>query len=185
MPSHIFSRLGLWNDDIASNIRSAASARTFERERHLNALWDQRVHAWDYLVYAYLQTGRDAGAKRVVDEAGAVTAVYPVGSLTNAYALAAIPLRYALERGRWDEAARLALRPAPDWRAAEAITHFARAIGAARGGDTALARSEVGALGEIEQALGAAGGLQAYWAGQEDPAARCWCLARARGGRRH
>jgi len=183
MPSHIFTRLGLWDEDIASNTRSAEAARQFERERHLNALWDQRGHAWDYLVYAYLQTGRDAGAKRVVDEAGAVTAVYPVGSLTNAYALAAIPARYALERGRWDEAARLALRPAPDWRAAEAITHFARAIGAARGGDTALARSEVGALGEIEQALGAAGGLQAYWAGQvkiQRLAAGAW-LARAAG----
>src|SRR5437879_11430041 len=93
MPSHIFTRLGLWNDDIASNIRSAASARTFEDERHLNALWDQRGHAWDYLVYAYLQQGRDAEAKRVVDEAAAVAAVYPVGSLTNAYALAAIPAR--------------------------------------------------------------------------------------------
>src|SRR5256712_486799 len=112
-----------------------------------------------------------------------MTAVYPVGSPTNAFALAAIPVRYALERGRWDEAARLALRPAPDWRAAEAITHFARAIGAARGGDTALARSEVGALGEIEQALGAAGGLQAYWAGQvkiQRLAAGAW-LARAAG----
>src|SRR5438128_9092370 len=64
MPSHIFTRLGLWNDDIASNIRSAASARTFEDERHLNALWDQRGHAWDYLVYAYLQQGRDSVAKR-------------------------------------------------------------------------------------------------------------------------
>src|SRR5437763_9023221 len=71
MPSHIFTRLGLWDDDIASNIRSAASARTFEDERHLNALWDQRGHAWDYLVYAYLQQGRDAEAKRVVDEAAA------------------------------------------------------------------------------------------------------------------
>src|SRR5205814_149992 len=66
MPSHIFTRLGLWNDDIASNLRSAASARAFEDERHLNALWDQRGHAWDYLVYAYLQQGRDAEAKRVV-----------------------------------------------------------------------------------------------------------------------
>src|SRR5207247_46914 len=89
MPSHIFTRLGLWDDDIASNIRSAASARTFEDERHLDALWDQRGNAWDYLVYAYLQQGRDAEAKRVVDEAAAVTAVYPVGALTNAHALAA------------------------------------------------------------------------------------------------
>src|SRR5438093_255872 len=183
MPSHIFTRLGLWDEDIASNIRSAEAARQFEEERHLNALWDQRGHAWDYLVYAYLQTGRDADAKRVVTRVDWVTAEYPVGSLTNAYALAAIPARYALERGRWDEAVRLAVRPAPEWRAADAITHFARALGAARGGDTALARAEVAALGEIEQALGAAGGQQAYWAGQvkiQQLAAGAW-LARAAG----
>ena len=183
MPSHIFTRLGLWDEDIVSNLRSAELARQFEEERHLNALWDQRGHAWDYLVYAYLQTGRDADAKRVVTRVDWVTAEYPVGSLTNAYALAAIPARYALERGRWDEAVRLAVRPAPEWRAAEAITHFARALGAARGGDTALARAEVAALGEIEQALGAAGGQQAYWAGQvkiQQLAAGAW-LARAAG----
>src|SRR5205823_3550154 len=127
MPSHIFTRLGLWDDDIASNTRSVAAAHKFEDERHLNALWDQRGHAWDYMAYAYLQQGRDAEAKRVVDEAAAVTAVYPLGSLTNAYALAALPARYALERGRWRDATALAVRPAPEWRAAEAITHFARA----------------------------------------------------------
>src|SRR2546425_2072544 len=99
MPSHIFTRLGLWDDAIASNHRSVAAARQVEEERHLNALWDQRGHAWDYLVYAYLQQGRDGEAKRVVDEAASVTVGYPVGSLTNAYALAAIPVRYALERG--------------------------------------------------------------------------------------
>src|SRR5947208_18011 len=101
MPSHIFTRLGLWDDAIASNQRSAAAARQFEEERHLNALWDQRGHAWDYMVYAYLQQGRDGEAKRVVDEAANVTAGYPAGSLVNAYALAAIPARYALERGAW------------------------------------------------------------------------------------
>jgi tetratricopeptide (TPR) repeat protein len=166
MPSHIFTRLGLWDEDIASNVRSAEAARRFEEERHLNALWDQHGHAWDYLVYAYLQTGRDGAAKRILDEAAGVTAVYPTGSLTNAYALAAIPARYALERGRWGEATRLAVRPAPEWRAAEAITHFARALGAARGGDTAVAREEIAMLGEIEQALAAAGDPQAYWSGQ-------------------
>src|SRR5213076_2258699 len=132
MPSHIFTRLGLWDDAIASNHRSVAAARQFEDERHLNALWDQRGHAWDYLVYAYLQQGRDGEAKRVVDEAAAVTAVYPVGSLTNAYALAAIPARHALERGRWREATTLAVRPSPDWRAAEALTHFARGVAGPR-----------------------------------------------------
>src|SRR5436190_1117763 len=114
MPSHIFTRLGLWDDDIASNIRSAASARTFEDERHLNALWDQRGHAWDYLVYAYLQQGRDAEAKRV----------------------------------------------------AEALTHFAHALGAARTGDTAGARAAISKLDDIERTEEAAGGAHAYWAGQ-------------------
>jgi len=183
MPSHIFTRLGLWDEDIASNARSAEAARQFEEEGHLKALWDQRGHAWDYLVYAYLQTGRDGAAKRILDEAAGVTAVYPAGSLINAYALAAIPARYALERGRWDEATQLAVRPAPEWRAAEAITHFARALGAARGGDTALAREEIAMLGEIEQALAAARDPQAYWSGQvkiQRLAATAW-VARATG----
>ncbi len=183
MPSHIFTRLGLWDDDIASNTKSAEAARNFEEERHLNALWDQRGHALDYVVYAYLQQGRDAEAERVVDEAAGVTAVYPPGSLTNDYALAAIPARSALERGRWIEATRLAVRPAPGWRAAEAITHFARAIGAARSNDTALARTEIAALAQIEEALAAAGGPQVYWSGQvkiQRLAASAW-LARAAG----
>src|SRR5881628_2341774 len=166
MPSHIFTRLGLWDDDIASNTRSVAAAHKFEEERHLNALWDQRGHAWDYMVYAYLQQGRDGEAKRVVDEAASVTAGYPAGSLVNAYALAAIPARYALERGAWGEASQLAVRPAPEWRASEAITRFARAIGAARSGDTTLARSEVLALAEIDSAEAAVGGAHAYWSGQ-------------------
>ncbi|HYT98932.1 MAG TPA: hypothetical protein VEK85_01050 [Gemmatimonadales bacterium] len=183
MPSHIFTRLGLWDDAIASNHRSVAAARQFEEERHLNALWDQRGHAWDYLVYAYLQQGRDGEAKRVVDEAARVTAGYPVGSLTNAYALAAIPARYALERGAWAEATQLVVRPAPEWRAAEAITRFARAIGAVRTGDTTLARVEIRALAEIDSAEAAAGGLHTYWSGQvriQRLAVGAW-LARAAG----
>src|SRR5437762_3933367 len=183
MPSHIFTRLGLWDDAIASNHRSAAAARQFEEERHLNALWDQRGHAWDYMVYAYLQQGRDGEAKRVVDEAARVTAGYPVGSLTNAYALAAIPARYALERGSWAEATTLPVRPSSEWRASEALTHFAHALGAARTGDTTLARSEVLALAEIDSAEAAAGGAHAYWSGQvriQRLAAGAW-LARAAG----
>src|SRR3989442_1522820 len=114
MPSHIFTRLGMWDDDIASNTRSAAAARRFEVEQQMHALWDQRGHAWDYMVYAYLQQGRDRDAKRIVEEAAAVTAGYPVGSLPNAYALAAIPARYPLERGPWREAAAPPVRPAPE-----------------------------------------------------------------------
>src|SRR6266576_1738344 len=123
MPSHIFTRLGLWDDAIASNTRSAAAARAYEVERGLNGMWDQRTHALDYLAYAYLQQGRDT-------------------------------------------AARLAVRPAPEWPAAEAITHFARAIGAARSSDTALARREIVALAQVESTLTVSGGPQVYWAGQ-------------------
>jgi len=164
MPSHIFTRLGAWDDAIASNTRSAAAARAYEVERGLTAMWDQRAHALDYLAYAYLQQGRDTAAQRVLDEAAAAPAGYPAGSLTHQYAFAAIPARWALERGRWAEAARLAVRPAPAWPAAEAITHFARAIGAARESDTALARHEIAVLAQIESTL--APGPQAYWSGQ-------------------
>ena len=166
MPSHIFTRLGAWDDAIASNIRSAAAARAYEVARGLTAMWDQRSHALDYLAYALLQEGRDTAARRVAAEAAAAPAGYPAGSLPHEYAIAAIPARVALERGAWDSAARLALRPAPEWPAAEAITHFARAIGAARGADTAAAREELLALAQIETALTASGGPQAYWAGQ-------------------
>src|SRR5256885_1317516 len=114
MPSHIFTRLGLWDDDIASNTRSAAVARAYEVERGLHAMWDQRAHALDYLAYAYLQEGRDTAARRVVDEAAAAPAGYPTGSLTHDYAFAAIPARFDLERWRWAEAARLAVCPAGD-----------------------------------------------------------------------
>ena len=164
MPSHIFTRLGAWDDAIASNTRSAAAARAYEVERGLTAMWDQRAHALDYLAYAYLQQGRDTAAQRVLDEVAAAPAGYPAGSLTHQYAFAAIPARCALERGRWAEAARLAVRPAPEWPAAEAITHFARAIGAARESDTALARHEIAVLAQIESTL--APGPQAYWSGQ-------------------
>ena len=166
MPSHIFTRLGLWDDVVAANIRSAAAARAYEVERGLTAMWDQRAHALDYLVYAYLQQGRDTAARRVVDEAAAAPAGYPAGSLTHEYAFAAIPARFELERGRWAAAARLSVRPAPEWPAAEAITHFARAIGAARSGDTAVARRELLVLARIESALTVSVGPQAYWAGQ-------------------
>ncbi len=181
MPSHIFTRLGAWDDAIASNTRSAAAARAYEVERGLTAMWDQRAHALDYLAYAYLQQGRDTAAQRVLDEAAAAPAGYPAGSLTHQYAFAAIPARCALERGRWAEAARLAVRPAPEWPAAEAITHFARAIGAARESDTAVARHEIAVLAQIESTL--APGPQAYWSGQvaiQRLAATAW-LELARG----
>jgi tetratricopeptide (TPR) repeat protein len=153
MPSHIYTLMGMWDSSIAANRRSADAARAFEVRRHLNALWDEHGHALDYLAYGYLQEGRDREAKAVVEEATAVTEGFPVNSVKNDYALAAIPARYLLERGRWAEAKALAVRPAPAWRAAEALTHFARGLGAARSGDSTSARAEVDTLRELEDAL--------------------------------
>ncbi|HEX9754724.1 MAG TPA: hypothetical protein VGA42_03420 [Gemmatimonadales bacterium] len=183
MPSHIFTRAGMWQDVVGSNLRSAAAARRFEEAQSLAAMWDQTAHALDYLAYAYLQEGRDVEANQVSEEMARVTKVFPEHSLAADYALAAVPARYALERGRWDEAARLPLRPAPAWRAAEAVTHFARALGTARTGDTTTARAETDQLAAIEQALAAAGGPQTDWSRQvkiQRLAASAW-LARASG----
>jgi hypothetical protein len=165
MPSHIYTRVGMWDASIASNRRAAEAAGAFEQRQHMEALWDQHGHALDYLAYAYVQEGRDREAKAVVDEAGRATVGFPANSLTNDYALAAIPARYLLERGRWAEARMLAVRPAPAWRAAEALTHFARALGAARSGDSVSARAEVDTLRQLEEAVGQVNG-QAYWSTQ-------------------
>jgi Tfp pilus assembly protein PilF len=153
MPSHIYTRLGMWDASIAINARSAQASRRYETERHMDAVWDQRLHAMDYMAYAYLQEGRDAAARRLVDEAAAMKAWSPANSVAADYALAAIPARYALERGKWSDAAALLVRGDLRVPAALAITHFARALGAARSGDTASARAAVAALAAIDDDL--------------------------------
>ena len=163
MPSHTFTRLGMWDESIESNRSSAEAGRRYEAEQHLPGAWDQRLHALDYLAYAYLQQGRHADARRVVDEAAAVTAVEPRVSQAADYALAAIPARWALERADWAAAARLAVRPSSAFPATEAITRFARGLGAARTGDAALAAREAAALDSLQRALVAQ--QQGLWAG--------------------
>ncbi len=152
MPSHIYIRLGQWDQAIRSNASSADAAIAYERQEHLPGMWDQRLHAMDYLAYAYLQQGRDAAARRVADTAATVTRWVPEQSIAAQYALAAIPARYAMERGRWREAADLPRRPGLA-QPAEAVTLFARAIGAARGGDLAGAEAALAALTTIDTAL--------------------------------
>ena len=153
MPSHIYTRLGMWDAAIASNTNSAAAARQYEVAQHMDAVWDQRLHAMDYLAYAYLQEGRDGAARRVVEEAAGMQKVFPPHSTAAEYALTAIPARYALERGQWSEAAALPLRPDLQEPGALAVTHFARAVGAARSGDTAQARAAMTALAAIDADL--------------------------------
>ncbi len=178
MPSHIFTRLGLWRDAIRSNQASAAAAHAYELRAHLTALWDEHLHALDYLVYAALQLGEDRTAAGVLEAIRRAPGATPE-NFKAAYAFAAIPARYALERGAWEEAAHLAVTPAHfpwsrfPW--AEGITHFARAIGAARMRDTVRAAREVAVLGAIENTLAVRG--DAYWARQVEiqwRAARGW-----------
>lgn len=159
MPSHIFTRLGLWQEAVRSNLDAKAAAKAFAVRNHLSGVWDEQLHAMDYLTYAYLQGAQDKQAWGVLDELNKIRRVEPE-TFKVAYAFAAIPPRYALERRRWDEAAKLTLPAGTSgtfpWQRfswAEAHIHFARAIGAARTGDTKSARQEVEKLAAIRQAL--------------------------------
>jgi hypothetical protein len=159
MPSHIFTRLGHWQDSIATNIASANASADLRG----------RLHAWDYLTYAYLQVARDTDAQAIVENVAALREVKDE-NLGAAYGLAAIPMRAALERGRWEDAARIELSPRePDfaWERfpnAEAVNAFGRGFGAARSGDIAGAREQIKRLGTLRQAMIDA--RQAYWADQ-------------------
>lgn len=174
MPSHIFTRLGYWDESIATNGRSA--------ETEPNPFG--RFHPYDYQVYAYLQQGRDAAARDVIRRAGSdVGDVQGYSAAISSYNNVAMPARYALERGAWREAAALAVPPAPESGKSypHAITHFARAIGAARSGDAAAARRDIAELETIERNLTAQ--REAYWAGvvkAQRLAASAWA-ARAEG----
>jgi tetratricopeptide (TPR) repeat protein len=166
MPSHIYTRIGAWDKAIGSNLRSVDAARRFEESQLSGALWDQDAHALDYLAYAYLQLGRVAEVRHIADRLARVRNTFPPNSRTTDYALAAIPARLALERDDWQAAAALPVRPAPAWRGTEGLTRFARALGAARLGNSAAARAEVDTLGALERNLAAIGGPQAYWSTQ-------------------
>ena len=111
MPSHIFTRLGLWEECRRSNIAAARAGRNYSRAHFPGAAWSEQLHAMDYLVYAYLQTGRDREARGVLEELSAVSKTQPE-DFKAAYTFAASPARYALERGKFAEAAKLSLGPA-------------------------------------------------------------------------
>jgi tetratricopeptide (TPR) repeat protein len=185
MPSHIFTRLGMWPDSVQSNLASAAAAKQEVAKVQPGAASKDQLHAMDYLMYAYLQGAQDDQAKSILDEALAYSeadqAVFQV-----AYAWAAIPARFALERRRWKEAASLTLHPAKfpweRYRFAEANIYFARAVGAARNGEAAVALQEIDKLASIQTAL--SGAKIGYdWAKQvqiQHQAATAW-LAQAEG----
>jgi hypothetical protein len=168
MPSHIFTRLGLWQQSIDANRAASAAALTYVREELGPDAFDgETVHSLDYLEYAYLQTGRDLAAKEVVEEVQSFgKAKGP--NLPMAYAIAAIPARYAVERRNWAEAAALTPPPMPfPWERfpwAEAMISFTRALGAAHTGDIAEAQTEIAKLQSLKQKLDEA--KDDYWAKQ-------------------
>jgi len=155
MPSHIFNQLGMWQESVAANRRAAAVARTGKDP-------DQELHAMEYMTYAYMQLARDRNANLLVEEAQRVTGA-DRHRASAALALATIPARYAVERGMWKDAARLELHPSKILYA-DAMTYFARALGAARSGDTAAAGKDVQELGRIVEVLKAA--KNDYWAAE-------------------
>src|SRR5579862_637592 len=143
MPSHIFARLGLWQDDINSNLASVAATRK-TAAMHMGGEGHQ-FHAMDFLEYAYLQSGREADAQKLIDEVRAMPPMkdmYGMGFDPRLYALVIFPARYELELHRWTDAA--ALTPVDGADVGDAsVTYWARAIGAARMGNVAEARKSI------------------------------------------
>ena len=167
MPSHIFTRLGLWDESISSNLAAAEAARAQMARTHPGETYFEELHAMDYLAYAYLQQGRFDKAEGVLRSMRAVTKVNQE-TPSAAYSFAAVPARIALERHQWGEAARLTEWPAwfswSKFAWARALTQTARGIGAARSGDTEAARAALATLDSLHQSLAGAEGYN--WADQ-------------------
>ena len=159
MPTHIFTRLGSWDEVIQGNLKAAEAALEHPAGdgRHV---WDEFPHAVEYLVYAYLQQGADQSAERQLERLRATQHLDP--TFKTAFHLSSIPARYALERRAWQEAADLAPRPsaAIEWDRfpwPESVTWFARGLGAAQLGRVADAERARDRLGELEEAANQAG----------------------------
>jgi tetratricopeptide (TPR) repeat protein len=168
MPSHIFTRLGYWQESIASNVVSQRVAKE-------SGDFHDQLHSMDYLVYAYLQLGQDKKAKAVIDEMNAV-AGFTETFLPGPYALAVSPARYTVERAEWKAAAELQVRPSP-LPQVQAITYFARALGASRSGDPTAAKVDIAKIAELRDKLREA--KDAYWSEQVDiqwQVATAWVL---------
>jgi hypothetical protein len=177
MPSHTFTRLGYWQESIDSNAAAAASAR-----RQGPTQTAEELHASDYEIYAYLQSGQDQAAGRIANSLPEIAARFDpklilagsAGPAVAYFALAAIPARYALERQDWKQAEQLELRETP-FPYSDAMTWFARGLGAARQGHAAAATEAAAALQQIQMRLSKAN--ETYWARQveiEQLAATAW-----------
>ena len=177
MPSHIFSRLGLWEELVEGNRTSYRAAIGELSEKTLGVGAYDALHAMDYMIFGQLQQGQDKAAQSVADEVAAISKVN-VENFVAAYAFASIPSRIALEHSDWQKAAALKLSP-PNlaWNKfpqAEAILVFARGLGAARNGNPDAARRDVQRLQELKEAMTAAKSRLLGWAsGFSDQGRQC------------
>ena len=169
MPSHIFTRLGLWSECIKSNLASVNSAQCYATSAGIKGHWDEELHGLDYLMYAYLQNGDDTKAKQQLDYLYSIKEVSPV-NFKVAYAVAAIPSRYVLENKLWNDAANLKVHNEsllPEnfpWQ--KAIIHFTRLMGNVHTNEMAAAKMELNMLKSIHARLTQQ--RDAYKAGQVD-----------------
>lgn len=156
MPSHIFTRLGMWDECIQSNLVSVASAQCYAEAAGIKGHWDEELHGLDYLMYAYLQKGENDSAKNQWDYLKTVNEVHPV-NFKVAYAYAAIPSRFLLENRMWQEASNIELTPVHfpwknfPWQ--EAIIHFTRLMGSVHTSNLKSAKEELRSLNSIHDTL--------------------------------
>ena len=156
MPSHIFTRLGLWDESIQSNIASTESAKCYAESAGIKGHWDEELHGLDYLVYAYLQKGETKLVREQFDYLKTIKEVYPA-NFKVAYSFASIPARYVLENKMWKDAASLEIHPASfpwekfPWQ--KAIIHFTRCLGAVHTDQLDLAKAEWNELNRLHDEL--------------------------------
>jgi tetratricopeptide (TPR) repeat protein len=182
MPSHIYSMVGMWEESITANQRTIVASNEYAAKNNLDGIYPALPHSWDFMQYAYLQLGQDAKAKALMEETGAVKKVFAPRYPTECGA-AATQARYFLERQDWKGATTLQVLDIVKAPQARAVTHFARAIGAARSGDVAAAQTDIDTLKDLRAQLEKAN--QAYWGGQVEIqvlAAQAWA-AEAQGNR--
>jgi tetratricopeptide (TPR) repeat protein len=179
MPSHTFSTLGMWTDAIRANIAADAATRDYVMRTNaaagaMPASIAGRYHLLDFLTNAYLQQAQDGSARAILDERNSIEGIPATASITSHTGFAAIPVRYTFERGAWQEAA--ALPPTKtNFKQAEAIIWFGRAIGAARSGQPQRGRDDLTQLSRLRKELEAAD--EPYWSDQvgiQEAAADAW-----------
>jgi tetratricopeptide (TPR) repeat protein len=155
MPSHIFTRLGMWDKSIAANRAAAEASRAYAAMRRRDATEAEELHALDYMAYSYLQEAQDTEAKKIVDVAARVRETNPKLEFSAAYALAAIPTRYAFERNDWTAAAALTIPNLPHWTSfpfMEALIEYGHALGRAHTGDFNGARKAIARMQQLRDA---------------------------------